>query len=114
MAGFRCTWHIHEAPLVQCYGFFGFDGKEMVMDAEVTCDVCAVVGSGAIMPVCRNDDRHSSHIAPAPTGDKISSAWTSVCAQKSAHCPERQILLDSFERVRSGDFSQRASEAPPS
>ena len=28
MAGFRCTWHIHEAPLVQRYGFFGFDGKE--------------------------------------------------------------------------------------
>ncbi len=23
MAGFRCTWHIHEAPLVQRYGFFG-------------------------------------------------------------------------------------------
>ena len=39
MAGFRCTWHIHEAPLVQRYGFFGFDGKE-IKDAEVTCDVC--------------------------------------------------------------------------
>ena len=37
MAGFRCTWHIHEAPLVQRYGFFGFDGKE-IKDAEVICD----------------------------------------------------------------------------
>ena len=39
MAGFRCTWHINEAPLVQRYGFFGFDGKE-IKDAEITCDVC--------------------------------------------------------------------------
>ena len=59
-----------------------------------------MAGSGAIMPVCHNVDQHSGSTAPAPTGDKISSAWTSVCAQKSAHCPVRQILLDSFERVQ--------------
>ena len=23
MRGFRCTWHIHETPLVQRYGYFG-------------------------------------------------------------------------------------------
>ena len=39
LSGFQCTWRVHEAPLVQRYGFFGFDGKE-IKDAEVTCDVC--------------------------------------------------------------------------
>ena len=38
MASFQCTWRVHEAPLVQRYGFFDLDGKEM-KDAEVTCDV---------------------------------------------------------------------------
>ena len=38
-SGFQCTWRVHDAPLVQRYGFFGFDGKE-IKDAEVTCDVC--------------------------------------------------------------------------
>jgi uncharacterized cupin superfamily protein len=38
MAGFQCTWCVREAPLVQRYGFFDFDGKEM-KDAEVTCDM---------------------------------------------------------------------------
>ena len=39
LSGFQCTWRVHDAPLVQRYGFFGFDGKE-IKDAEVTCDVC--------------------------------------------------------------------------
>ena len=39
MAGFQCTWCVREAPLVQRYGFFDLDGKEM-KNAEVTCDVC--------------------------------------------------------------------------
>ena len=29
MASFQCTWRVHEAPLVQRYGFFDLDGKEM-------------------------------------------------------------------------------------
>ena len=29
MHGFRCTWRIHESPLVQRYGYFGADGKEL-------------------------------------------------------------------------------------
>ena len=28
LSGFQCTWRVHDAPLVQRYGFFGFDGKE--------------------------------------------------------------------------------------
>ena len=39
MRGFRCTWHIHETPLVQRYGYFGLDGKE-IKDTVLTCDVC--------------------------------------------------------------------------
>ena len=40
MAGFQCTWRVIEGPLVQRYGFFGLDGKELKEDAELTCDVC--------------------------------------------------------------------------
>ena len=39
MCGFQCTWRIHEAPLVQRYGYFGFDGKE-IKETHLTCDVC--------------------------------------------------------------------------
>ena len=39
MHGFRCTWRIHESPLVQRYGYFGADGKE-IKDDTLTCDVC--------------------------------------------------------------------------
>ena len=39
MAGFRCTWRINEAPLVQRYGYFGLDGKE-IKHTVLTCDVC--------------------------------------------------------------------------
>ena len=39
MSGFRCTWRIDEAPLVQRYGYFGADGKE-IKDDTLTCDVC--------------------------------------------------------------------------
>ena len=38
MHGFRCTWRIHESPLVQRYGYFGADGKE-IKDDTLTCDV---------------------------------------------------------------------------
>ena len=37
MHGFRCTWRILEAPLVQRYGYFGADGKE-IKDDTLTCD----------------------------------------------------------------------------
>ena len=36
--GFSCTWTIHE-PLVQHYGYFGADGKE-IKQTELTCDIC--------------------------------------------------------------------------
>ena len=39
MHGFACTWHIDEAPLVQRYGFFGEDGKE-IKETDLTCDIC--------------------------------------------------------------------------
>ena len=39
MHGFRCTWRILESPLVQRYGYFGADGKE-IKDDTLTCDVC--------------------------------------------------------------------------
>ena len=39
MHGFACTWHIEEAPLVQRYGYFGVDGKE-IKETFLTCDVC--------------------------------------------------------------------------
>ena len=39
MHGFRCTWRIDESPLVQRYGYFGADGKEL-KDDTLTCDVC--------------------------------------------------------------------------
>ena len=39
MRGFRCTWHIHETPFEQRYGYFGLDGKE-IKDTVLTCDVC--------------------------------------------------------------------------
>ena len=39
MHGFRCTWRILESPLVQRYGSFGADGKE-IKDDTLTCDVC--------------------------------------------------------------------------
>ena len=39
MYGFRCTWRILESPLVQRYGYFGADGKE-IKDDTLTCDVC--------------------------------------------------------------------------
>ena len=39
MVGFRCTWRIKESPLVQRYGYFGADGKE-IKDDKLTCDVC--------------------------------------------------------------------------
>lgn len=39
MSGFRCTWRIDETPLVQRYGYFGLDGKE-IKDDVFTCDVC--------------------------------------------------------------------------
>ena len=37
--GFQCTWRIREAPLVQRYGYFGHDGKE-IKETHLTCDVC--------------------------------------------------------------------------
>ena len=40
MHGFRCTWRILESPLVQRYGYFGADGKEL-KDDTLTCDVCS-------------------------------------------------------------------------
>jgi hypothetical protein len=39
MNGFKCTWQIDEAPLVQRYGFFGADGRE-IKETHLTCDVC--------------------------------------------------------------------------
>jgi uncharacterized cupin superfamily protein len=39
MVGFKCTWRIDEAPLVQRYGFFGDDGRE-IQETVLTCDVC--------------------------------------------------------------------------
>ena len=39
MRGFGCTWHVEEAPLVQRYGYFGVDGKE-IKETFLTCDVC--------------------------------------------------------------------------
>jgi hypothetical protein len=36
--GFSCTWTILE-PLVQHYGYFGADGKE-IKQTELTCDIC--------------------------------------------------------------------------
>ena len=45
MHGFRCTWRILESPLVQRYGYFGADGKEL-KDDTLTCDVCTGVWVG--------------------------------------------------------------------
>ena len=36
MHGIRCTWRILESPLVQRYGYFGADGKEIKNDT-LTC-----------------------------------------------------------------------------
>ena len=33
------AWHVEEAPLIQRYGYFGVDGKE-IKETVLTCDVC--------------------------------------------------------------------------
>ena len=38
--GFQCTWIVDESPLVQRYGFFGADGKE-IKETQLTCDICS-------------------------------------------------------------------------
>ena len=62
LSGFQCTWRVHDAPLVQRYGFFGFDGKE-IKDAEVTCDVC-----GCDLVALKNWDDNRGYAKEMPDG----------------------------------------------
>ena len=121
MHGFRCTWRILESPLVQHYGYFGADGKEIKDDTLITRShaMCAVKtvrrslismmtrwtsapGASSSMPNPRNSGRMQSINVGGKRFDFTGFKMTHIHSQSPKKCT-RALTQKTYTLVRSSN-----------